>query len=258
MDTGIRHPFNYDASNASFGMQGRGIQRDGKQRQFEVPGQDRTGLSLALHLVVTILILGGSATGGLLLTGDFFVEPSSHPGYPGVASWANAGGVLLLVLGIPLGMVSLGAFLELISKKNPSHWFIDEALLAINSKISLNGPKLAIESWRDGPPRQFPCHPRSPLQVFHLQLAPLGFISCNVTGACAPYPAFYPSFWSHCCNRVELGDQQIRDHCSYSAKQRRAHQSAWPMPICTESHARRLGLCSPSSPSRPCMFCGAG
>lgn len=92
----MRQPLNYGAKTQPAGAGGG---------SFKLPGQDRTGLSLLLHAVVTVFLLGGSMLGGLLLIGNFFMEPSTHPGYPGVADWGNEAGILLLVIGVPLGFV---------------------------------------------------------------------------------------------------------------------------------------------------------
>ena len=72
---------------------------------FKLPGSHQTGLSLLLHAAATALLFVGSIGGGLLLIGDFFERPSTHPGVRGVAEWGNVAGALVLMIGVPLAMV---------------------------------------------------------------------------------------------------------------------------------------------------------
>lgn len=67
---------------------------------------EHTASSLVCHAGFALSMTAASVAGGILLVGNSFSLPSIHPDYPGVLSGANFAGVVLLIFGVPLGLVS--------------------------------------------------------------------------------------------------------------------------------------------------------
>ncbi|KAA0167457.1 hypothetical protein FNF31_00896 [Cafeteria roenbergensis] len=61
-----------------------------------------------------------SVAGGVLMVGNSFSLPSIHPDYPGVLSPANFAGVVLLIFGVPMGLMGLGLTLQILSRMRPA------------------------------------------------------------------------------------------------------------------------------------------
>jgi hypothetical protein len=77
---------------------------------------EHTAASLVCHLGASAAITVGAVAGGVLMVGTSFSLPSIHPDYPGVISWANFAGVVLLIFGVPLGLVSTHSFVAMLRK----------------------------------------------------------------------------------------------------------------------------------------------
>jgi len=70
---------------------------------------EHTASSLVCHLGFAVAMTAASVAGGTLMVGNSFSLPSIHPDYAGVISWANFAGVLLLIFGVPIGLVRVAA-----------------------------------------------------------------------------------------------------------------------------------------------------